>query len=110
MKIEQTTETPIFVPKQEGQVELSLDESISLIIKAQAERKAIDKKLDNLKAVAKAHLKTMGVTKYETPTGNKAAWSERQQPSYDKAAIKEIAGELFELCVSYSTVKQFKVS
>ena len=103
---------PVFTPKTEtpGAVELGLDEAIAMAVQLQNEAKEAKKVLDNVKAVIKAQLKTRGVSEHETPDGHKAKWSERQQPKYDKEMIKEATGELFELCVTYSTVKQFKVT
>jgi hypothetical protein len=105
-------ETVIFVPKPESdsEVALGIDEAIASIVKIQKEKSALDKTIKNLKAVVKTHLKAKGVTEYETPTGSKAAWSSRQSPSYDKDAILELTGEDFALCVSYKTVKTFKVT
>jgi hypothetical protein len=104
--------TQTFVPKAEteGAVELSLDEAMDLAVKLQDEAKAAKKVLDNVKAVVKAQMVARGVKEYETPNGHKAKWSERQNPKYDKEMIKEATGELFELCVTFSTVKQFKIS
>lgn len=102
----------IYVPKTENPeaVELGLDEAIAKAIELQNEARESKKVLDNVKKVIKDHLAAKGVDSHETPEGHKAAFSESQRPKYDKEMIKEATGELFELCVTYSTVKSFKVS
>jgi hypothetical protein len=96
-------ETPEAVP-------LSLDEAIAKAIELQDTAREEKKILDNVKKVIKDHLAAKGVETYETPEGHKAGFSTSQRPKYDKELIKEATGELFELCVTYSTVKSFKVS
>lgn len=104
------TQEPIFVPKQEGQVALGLDECLDLIVKAQEERAALQKRLDNLKGVAKTILKAKGLEKYENEKGRKAQWFDSQRANYDKELLKELLGDDFARCVSFSTVKSFKVT
>jgi len=99
----------IFVPKQEGQVELTLDESIALAVEIQAEQRATKKRLDNVKEVIKTHLKGKDLREYTTSEGHTAKWSSSQRPKYDKEAIKELTGAGFDLCVSFSTVNSFTV-
>lgn len=97
-----------FVP--EGATPISLDESLKLIVAAQKEKAVLDKKIKNLKAVAKAHLAERKLKEYETVEGHKAKFYDSQKAKYDKELIKEATGELFELCVSFSTVTNFKVT
>jgi len=104
------TQEPIFVPKQEGQVALDLDGCLDMIVKAQAEKAALQKKLDNLKGVAKTILKEKGLNSYENEAGRKAQWFESQRSKYDKELLKELLGDDFARCVTFNTVKSFKVT
>ena len=105
------TESRLLMFVMDGDVTpVSLDESIDRIVALQNQRNALNKQIDNLKAVAKLHLKKLEVTAYEAPSGHTAKYSTKQMPKYDKAAILELTGEDFALCVSYSDVKSFKVS
>lgn len=101
---------PIFVPKQEGQVALGMDECLDMIIAEQAKKKEIDTKIKALKAVAKQLLVAKGVTSYESPTGRKAKWSESNRPKYNIEAIRQLTGTGFDMCVTYSVVRSFKVT
>jgi hypothetical protein len=100
---------PIYVPKQEGQIELTKRESINLVVQLQDEMRAAKKILDNAKEVVKTHMVADGETSHTTPEGHTAKWSSSQRPKYDKEAIKELTGAGFDLCVSFSTVKSFTV-
>ena len=55
----------VFVP--EGGTPLSLDEALRRISALQKETKATKAKMDNLKQVAKTHMKAQGLKKYESP-------------------------------------------
>jgi hypothetical protein len=105
----QPSAAPIFVPKSDNTIALSLDESINLIKQEQAKKAAIEKKIDNLKEVAKAHMKTMDVETYTTPTGIKAWWSSRQDLHIDKEKAKEICGPRWAEVESFKTVRSFTV-
>jgi len=96
-----------FVP--EGGTPLSLNESLRRIVPIQAEIRALKIKLDNLKQVAKVHMKDKKLKKYESPEGTKAQFIMSEKPKYDKAAILELTGEDFALCVSFSTSTSFRV-
>jgi hypothetical protein len=105
----QPTAAPIFVPKSDNTIALSLDESINLIKQEQAKKAAIEKKIDNLKEVAKAHMKALDVEKYTTPTGITARWSESQRCDVDKEKAKELLGPKWSEVESFSTVRSFTV-
>lgn len=106
----QPTQEPIFVPKQENQVALDLDESLDLIVQAQEEKKKLEKRIENLKAVAKKILKDKGLSKYENEKGRKAQWYDSQRTNYNKELIRELLGDDFGRCVTISTTKSFKVT
>ena len=96
-----------FVP--DGGTPISLDESLLRIVPIQAEIKALKAKMDNLKKVAKIHMKERKLESYESPEGTKAKFITSQKPKYDKEAILELTGEDFALCVSFTTNVAFKV-
>ena len=97
-----------YVP--EGATPLSLDEPLKMIVETQKAKSILDKKIKNLKEVAKAHLAEKNLEEYATIEGHKCKFYYSQKAKYDKELIKEATGELFELCVSFSTVTNFKVS
>ena len=101
---------PIFVPKQEGVVALTLDEAIDRIVAKQEERDEINKELKNLKEVAKAHLKEMNSKAHTAPSGHKAQWISSQRQNIDKELCKELLGDDFGRVTSFTTVNSFKVS
>jgi len=104
------TESRLLMFVMDGDViPVSLDESIDRIVALQNERKLLNAKIDNLKAVAKLHLKKLEVTEYEAPSGHSAKYSSKQMPKYDKEAILELTGEDFALCVSFTNVTAFTV-
>jgi len=111
MKTETATQTvtPVFVPKQEGVVALTLDESIEHVKALQAEKAKLEKTIDNLKEVAKSHMKAKGVESYITPSGIRANWSESQRSDIDKELAKELLGPDWARVHSFKTVKSFTV-
>lgn len=100
------SESKVFVQT----VEISTDEAIHKVVELQAKRSILNKEIDNLKAVIKADMVREGEKEHVTDRGSKAKFSESQVPTWDKEAIQVLTGDDFGLCVSYSTVKRFKVT
>ena len=78
---------------------MSLDETLRRIMPVKAKIKALKAELDNMNKVAKIHMKTKGLKKYESPEGTKAQFIESQKPKYDKEAILELTGKTSALWV-----------
>ena len=98
----------VFVP--DGGIPLSLDESLRRIVQAQQEKSELDKKIKNLKKVAKTHLAEKNLKEYESPEGFKAKFYESQVAKYDKKGILELLGENFARVCEYVTQTSFKVT
>ena len=104
-----TTTPDVFVPKMDNTIALTLDESVSLVKKLQAEKLKLEKQIDNLKEVAKTHMKARNLEEYITPTGIKARWSESQRCSVDKELAKELLGPNWARVESFDTVRSFTI-
>lgn len=104
-----TQTVPVFVPKQEGAVEVSLDEALARIKALRAEMAPLEKMEKNLIEVVKAGLKAKGVESYTAPSGDRALWSESQRSEFDKELAKELLGENWARVHSFKTVRSFAV-
>ena len=107
--IQQTVAAPVFVPKQEGQVEVSIDDAIAKIIEIREQMAPFEKMEKNLIEVAKAIMKAKGTTKYTTPTGVTAQWIASQENHINKELAKELLGEDWARVHSFKTKNSFKV-
>jgi len=100
---------PIFVPKQDGTVQVSLDEALARIKALRAEIAPLEQIQKNLIEVAKTMMKAQGVESYTAPSGDRALWSESQRSEIDKELAKELLGPNWSRVQSFKTVKSFTV-
>lgn len=100
---------PLFVPKQDTVVEVSIDEAIAKVKELREKMAPFEKMEKNLIEVVKAIMKTKGETKHTTPTGDVAQWSESQESRIDKELTKELLGENWARVHSFKTKRSFTI-
>lgn len=100
---------PVFVAKQEGTQEVTLDEAIANIKALRAEMAPLEKAEKQLIELTKAMMKAKGVEAHTTPSGDRALWSESQRSEIDKELAKELLKEDWARVHSFKTVKSFTV-
>lgn len=100
----------MFVPKQDGKTELTLDESLLKIAELFKQFGPMKKQLENLKQVAKAHLKAQGKKQYQMMNGIKAQFIDSQKPVLNKELAKELCGARWAEVEKFNTVTSFKVT
>lgn len=103
------TAAALFVPKQEGVVEISLDDALTRIKELRAQMAPLEAQEKNLLEVAKAMMNAKGETKHFTPSGISAIFSESQQSNINKELAKELLGPNWAKVESFKTVKKFTV-
>jgi len=103
---------PLFVPKQEdpNKVELTLDETLLKLADLYRQFAPLKKQLENLKGVAKAHLKAQGKTSYQMENGIKAQFYDSQKSQLNKELAKEICGPRWAEVEKFVTTTSFKVT
>lgn len=105
-----TVAAPIFVPKREGAVELTLDQALVEIGTLYAQFAPLKKKLENIKTVAKQLLKDKGEKSYTTIEGIKAQFIASQKSKMNKALAKELCGERWGEVETFEESISFKVT
>jgi hypothetical protein len=100
---------PVFVARQEGTVEVTLDEAITHIKALRAEMAPLEKAEKQLIELTKAMMKAKGIEAHTTPSGDRALWSESQRSEIDKELAKELLGDSWGRVHSFKTVKSFTV-
>lgn len=100
---------PVFVAKQEGTVEVTLDEALANIKALRAQMAPLEKAEKQLIELTKAMMKAKGVETYTAPSGDRALWSESQRSEFDKELAKELLKEDWARVHSFKTVKSFTV-
>lgn len=101
---------PIFVPKQEDKVELTLDEALLMIADLYRKSAPLVKQIKNLKNVAKAHMKAQGKKRYEMMDGTTAQFISKQASKINKELAKEICGKRWAEVEKFVEEVSFKVS
>lgn len=105
----QATSSPIFVPKSEAKVEISIDDALARIKELRAQMEPFEKMEKNLIEVVKASMALKGVTKYTSPVGDVGIWSESQETHINKELAKELLGEAWHRVHSFKTKRKFTV-
>jgi hypothetical protein len=105
-----TEATPIFVPKQEGAVELTLDEALVRIAALYVKFAPLKKELENIKTVAKQLLKAKGEKSYTTIQGIKAQFITSNKSQMNKELAKELCGARWAEVEKFVESISFKVT
>jgi hypothetical protein len=102
--------TKNFRAKLDDSNELTLDETMAKIAELYRQFAPLKAQLENLKVVAKTHLKAKGLKTYQAADGVKALFYDTNKSEINKTLAKEICGARWAEVESFKTITSFKVT
>lgn len=100
---------PLFVPKRENVIEVTLDGALAKIAEIRAAMAPLEAEEKNLVEVVKTLMKESGEKKHTSPDGVTATFAVSQRSKVNKALAKEICGERWHEVESFEAVTSFTV-